>query len=154
LPVHEPEELRLRRAVAADRRSVARVHLHLVGEGHGRPGVRGPAGELARRQPGPVARARHAAARHPPDVPLADPCRRVLPGATRPGRPPSAARGWRPAAAARRRRSAALMAGEIVLGYDGQSGSVAALRTATEMAAAFGCPLIVVFGHRPAAIGG
>jgi nucleotide-binding universal stress UspA family protein len=46
------------------------------------------------------------------------------------------------------------MAGGIVLGYDGQSGSVAALRTATEMAAAFGCPLIVVFGHRPAAIGG
>jgi nucleotide-binding universal stress UspA family protein len=46
------------------------------------------------------------------------------------------------------------MAGEIVLGYDGQPGSVAALQTATQMAAAFGCPLVVVFGHRPAAIGG
>ena len=46
------------------------------------------------------------------------------------------------------------MAGEIVLGYDGQEGSVAALRTATGIAAAFQRPLIVVFGFRPAAIGG
>jgi nucleotide-binding universal stress UspA family protein len=46
------------------------------------------------------------------------------------------------------------MAGEIVLGYDGQPGSVAALTTATAIAAAFQRPLVIVFGHRPAAIGG
>jgi nucleotide-binding universal stress UspA family protein len=46
------------------------------------------------------------------------------------------------------------MAGEIVVGYEGQQGSVAALRTATEMAKAFGRPLVIVFGYRPAAIGG
>jgi nucleotide-binding universal stress UspA family protein len=46
------------------------------------------------------------------------------------------------------------MAGEIVLGYDGQPGSVAALGTATAIAAAFKRPLVIVFGHRPAAIGG
>ena len=46
------------------------------------------------------------------------------------------------------------MAGEIVIGYDGQAGSVAALRTATAIAAAFQRPLVVVFGFRPAAIGG
>lgn len=46
------------------------------------------------------------------------------------------------------------MAGEIVLGYDGQAGSVAALRTATAIAAAFQRPLVIVFGFRPAAIGG
>lgn len=46
------------------------------------------------------------------------------------------------------------MAGEIVLGYDGQAGSVAALRTATAIAAAFQRPLVIVFGFRPPAIGG
>jgi nucleotide-binding universal stress UspA family protein len=46
------------------------------------------------------------------------------------------------------------MAGEIVLGYDGQAGSVAALSTATAIASAFKRPLVIVFGHRPAAIGG
>jgi nucleotide-binding universal stress UspA family protein len=46
------------------------------------------------------------------------------------------------------------MAGEIVLGYDGQAGSVAALRTATAIASAFNRPLVIVFGYRPAAIGG
>ncbi|MGZ4689321.1 MAG: universal stress protein [Acidimicrobiia bacterium] len=46
------------------------------------------------------------------------------------------------------------MAGEIVLGYDGQPGSVAALQTATAIAAAFQRPLVIVFGFRPAAIGG
>jgi nucleotide-binding universal stress UspA family protein len=46
------------------------------------------------------------------------------------------------------------MAGEIVVGYDGQEGAVAALTTATSIAAAYGCGLIVVFGYRPAPIGG
>ena len=46
------------------------------------------------------------------------------------------------------------MTGEIILGYDGQSGSKAALRTATGIASAFRRPLVIVFGHRPAAIGG
>jgi len=46
------------------------------------------------------------------------------------------------------------MAGEIVVGYDGQEGSVAALRTATAIAAAFKQPLVIVFGYRPAPIGG
>ncbi|MGZ6968002.1 MAG: universal stress protein [Acidimicrobiia bacterium] len=46
------------------------------------------------------------------------------------------------------------MAGEIILGYDGQPGSVAALQTATAIAAAFQRPLVIVFGFRPAAIGG
>jgi nucleotide-binding universal stress UspA family protein len=46
------------------------------------------------------------------------------------------------------------MTGEIVLGYDGQAGSKAALRTATGIASAFQRPLVIVFGHRPAAIGG
>ncbi|MCU1456244.1 MAG: Universal stress protein family protein, partial [Actinomycetia bacterium] len=46
------------------------------------------------------------------------------------------------------------MAGEIVLGYDGQEGSSAALRTAVSMAVAFGRPLIIVFGYQPAQIGG
>jgi nucleotide-binding universal stress UspA family protein len=46
------------------------------------------------------------------------------------------------------------MAGEIVVGYDGQDGAVAALRTATAIAAAFEQPLVIVFGYRPAPIGG
>jgi nucleotide-binding universal stress UspA family protein len=46
------------------------------------------------------------------------------------------------------------MAGEIVVGYDGQEGAVAALGTATRIAAAFARPLVIVFGYRPAPIGG
>jgi nucleotide-binding universal stress UspA family protein len=46
------------------------------------------------------------------------------------------------------------MAGEIVLGYDGQDGSKIALRTATAIAAAFGRPLVVVFGYMPVQMGG
>ena len=46
------------------------------------------------------------------------------------------------------------MAGEIIVGYDGREGSVAALRTATAVAAAFNRPLVIVFGYRPAPIGG
>ncbi len=46
------------------------------------------------------------------------------------------------------------MAGEVVLGYDGQEGSVTALRTAVNIAVAFGRPLIIVFGFQPPQIGG
>jgi len=46
------------------------------------------------------------------------------------------------------------MAGEVIVGYDGQDGAIAALRTATGIAAAFDRPLVIVFGYRPAAIGG
>lgn len=46
------------------------------------------------------------------------------------------------------------MAGEIILGYDGDAGGKAALRTAVAVAAAFKRPLIVVFGYAPAPIGG
>ena len=46
------------------------------------------------------------------------------------------------------------MAGEIVVGYDGQEGSHAALGTAVSVAAAFKRPLVIVFGYRPAPIGG
>ncbi len=46
------------------------------------------------------------------------------------------------------------MAGEIILGYDGQPGAVAALGTATAIAGAFKRTLVIVFGFRPAAIGG
>ena len=46
------------------------------------------------------------------------------------------------------------MAGEIVVGYDGQDGAIAAVRTATGIAAAFGRTLVIVFGYRPAPIGG
>ncbi|HEX4531317.1 MAG TPA: universal stress protein [Acidimicrobiia bacterium] len=46
------------------------------------------------------------------------------------------------------------MPGDIVMGYDGQAGAVAALRTATGIAAAFDRPLVIVFGYRPAPIGG
>ena len=46
------------------------------------------------------------------------------------------------------------MAGEIVVAYDGQAGSAAALRTAVAIAAAFKRPLVIVFGYRPAPIGG
>jgi nucleotide-binding universal stress UspA family protein len=46
------------------------------------------------------------------------------------------------------------MAGEIVLGYDGQEGSAAALRTAVAIAGAFKRPIALVFGYQPPAIGG
>ena len=46
------------------------------------------------------------------------------------------------------------MAGEVVLGYDGNEGSGAALRTATSIAAAFDRPLVIVFGYRPPTMGG
>jgi nucleotide-binding universal stress UspA family protein len=46
------------------------------------------------------------------------------------------------------------MAGEIVLGYDGEPGSIAALRTAVAVAAAFKRPLVIAFGYAPAPIGG
>jgi len=46
------------------------------------------------------------------------------------------------------------MAGEIVLGYDGQEGADVALRTAVQIAAAFGRPLVVVFGYKPPQVGG
>jgi nucleotide-binding universal stress UspA family protein len=46
------------------------------------------------------------------------------------------------------------MAGEIVVGYDGQEAAVAALSTAVQIAAAFKAPLVIVFGYRPAPIGG
>lgn len=46
------------------------------------------------------------------------------------------------------------MAGEIVLGYDGEPGSLAALRTAVTVAAAFKRPLVIAFGYAPAPIGG
>jgi nucleotide-binding universal stress UspA family protein len=46
------------------------------------------------------------------------------------------------------------MAGEIIVGYDGLEGSDAALATAVPIAAAFGRPLVIVFGYRPAPIGG
>lgn len=46
------------------------------------------------------------------------------------------------------------MAGEIVLGFDGQEGSHAALVTAVSLAAAFTRPLIITFGYAPTAIGG
>ena len=42
------------------------------------------------------------------------------------------------------------MAGAVLVGYDGQEGAVAALHTATAIAAAFDQPLVVVFGYRPA----
>jgi nucleotide-binding universal stress UspA family protein len=46
------------------------------------------------------------------------------------------------------------MAGEIVLGYDGEPGSRAALHTAVAIAAAFKRPLVVAFGYAPPPMGG
>jgi nucleotide-binding universal stress UspA family protein len=46
------------------------------------------------------------------------------------------------------------MAGEVVLGYDGEPGSLAALQTAVAVAAAFKRPLVIAFGYAPAPIGG
>ena len=98
-----------------------------------------------------VARSRHACWRHPAHVlvELEGPC--VLPGADRPDRLPSAARGRRAAPAARSRGRTALMAGEIVLGYDGEPGSRVALQTAVAIAGAFKRPLVIAFGYAPAA---
>jgi nucleotide-binding universal stress UspA family protein len=46
------------------------------------------------------------------------------------------------------------MAGEVVLGYDGEPGSLAALQSAVAVAAAFKRPLVIAFGYAPAPIGG
>ena len=46
------------------------------------------------------------------------------------------------------------MAGEIVLGYDGEPGSRAALQTAVAIAGAFKRPLVIAFGYAPAPMGG
>ena len=46
------------------------------------------------------------------------------------------------------------MAGEIVLGYDGEPGSRAALQTAIAIASAFKRPLVIAFGYAPAPMGG
>jgi nucleotide-binding universal stress UspA family protein len=46
------------------------------------------------------------------------------------------------------------MAGEIVLGYDGEPGSQAALQTAVSIAAAFRRPLVIAFGYAPPPMGG
>jgi nucleotide-binding universal stress UspA family protein len=46
------------------------------------------------------------------------------------------------------------MAGEVVLGYDGEPGSRVALRTAVAIASAFKRPLVIAFGYAPAPIGG
>jgi nucleotide-binding universal stress UspA family protein len=46
------------------------------------------------------------------------------------------------------------MAGEIVLGYDGEPGSRAALETAVAIAAAFKRPLVIAFGYAPPPMGG
>jgi len=46
------------------------------------------------------------------------------------------------------------MAGEIVLGYDGEPGSRAALQTAVAIAAAFKRPLVIAFGFAPPPMGG
>lgn len=46
------------------------------------------------------------------------------------------------------------MAGAIIVGYDGEPGSRAALQTAVAIAAAFRRPLVIAFGYAPAPIGG
>jgi nucleotide-binding universal stress UspA family protein len=46
------------------------------------------------------------------------------------------------------------MAGEVIVGYDGEPGSRAALQTAVAIAAAFKRPLVITFGYAPAPIGG
>jgi nucleotide-binding universal stress UspA family protein len=46
------------------------------------------------------------------------------------------------------------MAGEVVLGYDGEPGSLGALQTAVRVASAFKRPLVIAFGYAPAPIGG
>jgi len=42
----------------------------------------------------------------------------------------------------------------VILGYDGEPGSRAALNTAVAIAAAFERPLVITFGYAPAPIGG
>jgi nucleotide-binding universal stress UspA family protein len=46
------------------------------------------------------------------------------------------------------------MAGEVVVGYDGQEGSLAALHTAVSVASAFKRGLVIVFGYQPNPQGG
>jgi len=46
------------------------------------------------------------------------------------------------------------MAGEVIVGYDGEPGSHAALQTAVAIAAAFERQLVITFGYAPAPIGG
>jgi nucleotide-binding universal stress UspA family protein len=46
------------------------------------------------------------------------------------------------------------MAGEIVLGYDGEPGSQVALQTAVAIAGAFKRSLVIAFGYAPAPMGG
>jgi nucleotide-binding universal stress UspA family protein len=46
------------------------------------------------------------------------------------------------------------MAGEVIVGYDGEPGSRRALQTAVAIAAAFKRPLVITFGYAPAPIGG
>jgi nucleotide-binding universal stress UspA family protein len=46
------------------------------------------------------------------------------------------------------------MAGEVIVGYDGEPGSRTALQTAVAIAAAFKRPLVITFGYAPAPIGG
>jgi nucleotide-binding universal stress UspA family protein len=46
------------------------------------------------------------------------------------------------------------MAGEIVLGYDGEPGSRVALQTAVAIAGAFKRPLVIAFGYAPPPMGG
>ena len=46
------------------------------------------------------------------------------------------------------------MAGEVIVGYDGEPGSRAALQTAVAIATAFERPLVITFGYAPAPIGG
>ena len=60
----------------------------------------------------------------------------------------------RPAAHARRHPGDRLMAGDIILGYDGSDGSKAALRVAVTVAKAFDAPLTIVFGYEPNPMGG
>jgi nucleotide-binding universal stress UspA family protein len=47
-----------------------------------------------------------------------------------------------------------MMAGEIVLGFDGSEGSKAALERTITLAAALGCGVIVAFGYATSPMGG
>ena len=60
----------------------------------------------------------------------------------------------RTAAHPRRDPGDRLMAGDIILGYDGSEGSTAALRVAVTVAKAFDAPLTIVFGYEPNPMGG
>ena len=110
--------------------------------------------ELARHRAGRVARNRHTPARHPVDVLVERARPRLLPHQDRSDRHSATPRGWAAAAAARSGRRSPLMAGEIILGYDGDDGSKDALRTAVTIAAAFERPLVITFGYAPPPIGG